>query len=343
MKKSQILLNLIRDRQLTVKKLYNLAKSYFYYLIKNPKPNSYPSILMMEPTNFCNLHCPLCPTGNGSLKRAKGYMPFSSFEKVIDEIGDYLINLTLWNFGEPMLNKDIFNMINCAKKKKIFIRMSTNGHFLTQENNKALITSRLDDLIISLDGASQETLSKYRVGANFDTIIKGIAALVEEKRKQKSKYPFIEIQFILMKHNEHEIDKIKKIAKNIGVDKLTLKTVSLEIENTKEEREKMKNYLPTKEKYSRYKDDDKLKAKRVGNNCIRLWLSSVVNWNGEVVPCCYDAEGNFAFGNAFKKPFKEIWMGDKYTNFRKAVSTNKKNIKMCSNCPGTLFGLTLNE
>ncbi len=343
MKKTQILFNLIKGGQLTPKRVLNLAKAYFYYLTKNPRPNCYPVILQVEPTNFCNLHCPLCPTGNNSLKRVKGYMPFGSFKKVMDELGDYLINLTLWNFGEPMLNREIFDMIACAKKKKIFIRMSTNGHFLTPENNKNLVASQLDDLIISLDGASQETLSQYRVGANFATIIDGITALVKEKKLANSRYPFIELQFILMKHNEHEIDQIRKIARTIGVDKLTLKTVSLEMEHTKEELEKMKNYLPGKEEYSRYKSEGKLRAKKVGNNCIRLWLSSVVNWNGDVAPCCYDAEGTFTFGNAFENSFKKVWLNDRYANFRKAILRNKKNIKMCSNCPGTLLGLTLDE
>jgi len=345
-KKTQILINLIREGGVSPKKLFNLLRAYFFYITKNTRPNAYPSILMVEPTNVCNLNCPLCPVGNKSLKRKKGFMPLEGFKKIIDEFGDYLLNLTLWNFGEPMLHKDIYEMIECAKRKKIFIRLSTNGHFFNnKENIRRLVASRLDDLIIALDGASQETLSKYRVGANFETIINGIRSVVEEKKKVKSRLPFIEIQFILMKHNEHEVDKIKRVAKEIGVDKLTLKTATLEIDTSKEELEKMKQFLPTKEEYSRYvKSDEELKRKKsVKNKCIRLWLSSVVNWNGDVVPCCYDAEGVFTFGNIFEKPFKEIWTNDKYVQFRKNILKNKKSVKMCSNCPGTLLGLTLDE
>ena len=127
------------------------------------------------------------------------------------------------------------------------------------------------------------------------------------------------------------------------MDKLTLKTVTLEIEHSQEEKEKMKTYLPAEEEYSRYRSGTELKSKNIGNNCIRLWLSSVVNWNGDAAPCCYDAEGLFTFGNVFEKSFKAVWLNDKYAGFRGAVLQNKKNIKMCSNCPGTLFGLTLNE
>lgn len=344
MKKTQILINLIREREISLKKLINLLRSYFYYLTKNTRPNAYPVILMAEPTNFCNLHCPLCPVGNKSLKREKGFMPLTGFKKIIDELGDYLLNLTLWNFGEPLLHKDIYDMVEYAKKKKIFIRLSTNGHFFnSKENVRRLVVSGLDDLIIALDGASQETLSKYRVGANFQEIIRGIKSVVEEKERLKSRLPFVELQFILMQHNEHEVEKIKRVAKDIGVDKLTLKTATLEIETSKEEAEKMKHYLPVNSRFSRYQESEgELKRKKpVRNTCLRLWLSSVVNWDGNVVPCCYDPEGLFIFGNAFEEPFQKIWTNEKYVRFREAILKNKKSIKMCANCPGTLFGLTL--
>lgn len=346
MRKIQILTHLIRGREISLRKITNLLKGYFYYLAGNIKPDYFPSVLIVEPTNFCNLRCPLCPTGNQSLKRGKGYMALSGFKKIIDELGDYLLALVLYNYGEPMLHKDIYEMIEYAKRKKIFIRLSTNGHFFNgKENVRRLIASGLDDLIIALDGASQETLSKYRVGANFEEIITGIKSVVEEKEKLKSKLPFVEIQFILMRHNEHEVDKIKKIVKDIGANRLTLKTVSLEVENSKDESEKMGQYLPTEEEYSRYfKNGKGLKRKKtIRQKCVRLWLSSVINWSGDVVPCCYDTEGRFTFGNAFEKPFKKIWVSDKYLKFRETILKNKKSIKMCSNCPGTFFGVTLNE
>lgn len=273
-------------------------------------------------------------------------MSLAGYKKIIDELGDCLLNLTLWNYGEPMLHKDIYEMIEYAKRKKIFVRLSTNGHFFNdREKVRELVLSGLDDLIIALDGASQETLSKYRVGADFKTIIDGIKSVVQEKKKLNLRLPFVELQFVLMKHNEHEVDKIKRIAEEIGVDKLTLKTATLEIETSKEELKKMEQFLPTKDKYRRYlKGAGKLKIKKpVENKCIRLWLSSVINWNGDVVPCCYDPEGLFNFGNIDKIPFKKIWADDKYAKFRETILKNKKGIKMCANCPGTFLGLTLND
>ena len=325
---------------------YNRVQvEHFYNDLRKGCP--FPVHLIIEPTNRCNLNCIMC--NRQVMTRPIADMDIDTYKKIVDEgVKNYIYSISLYALGEPMLHPDIYEMIEYAKRKKIFIRLSTNGHFFNNKDNiKRLILSGLDDLIIALDGASKETLSKYRIGAHFETIINGIKSVVEEKKKLGALLPFIELQFIIMKHNEHEVDKMKKIAEEIGVDKLTLKTVTLEIENSRKELEKMEQFLPAREEYGRYaKSEKELKIKKtLKNNCIRLWLSSVINWNGDVVPCCYDAEGIFTFGNAFEKPFKKIWLNDKYAKFRETISKskNKKSFKMCSNCPGTLFGLTLDE
>ena len=97
----QILIHMIKNREISIYKTFNFAYGYLNYLFKLPSVKNYPSILMFEPTNLCNLKCPLCPTGNNSLKATKGYLEFENYKKVIDQIGKYLLNLTLWNFGEP--------------------------------------------------------------------------------------------------------------------------------------------------------------------------------------------------------------------------------------------------
>lgn len=340
MKKSRILYHLIKEREVSVKKIANLTTGYYAMLRKNLRPKNYPSVLMIEPTNLCNLQCPLCPLGRGLMKRKKGMMKFEAYKEIIDRLGDYLFNLTLFNFGESFINPEIYDMIEYAKKKGIFVRVSTNGHFFNnKEQVRRMVKARMDNLIIALDGASQETLSKYRRNCSFESLKKGIKNVVEVKKEEKSDLPYIEIQFIIMKHNEHEIPKMKMLAKELGVNKLTLKTVMVEEVDFISEEEK-KQYLPENKKYSRY--DDKIRVKGgVKNYCIRLWISSVIDWDGTVVPCCYDPYERFKMGNVFEEDFIEIWRNKKYQDFRKTILANKKSIKMCENCPGTLMGLTL--
>lgn len=294
----------------------------------------FPPTLMVEPTNICNLKCPLCPTGAGLIRRAKGFLPFSDFRKVIDEMSPYIYHLRLWNWGEPLLNKEIFKMIRYAKQKKIFVNLSTNSHFLDKETSAKIIKSRLDEIIVSLDGASEETYRQYRKGGNFDEVIESIKFLVNEKKRLKFKTPYIKLQFIIMKSNEHEISKIKFLAQKLGIDELVFKTVGIMDYFSKED---IKKYLPQNKKYARYLLDSEkiISKKRIENKCDFLWDEMVINWDGAVVPCCFDMNNFFVFGNAFKEKIKNILNNKKYVSFRRRILTNKKSLALCRDCPGT--------
>lgn len=343
MRKSQLVKLMLTGGEVNFTKAWNFLTNCTAMMTKNLTPSGYPSVLQIEPTNYCNLSCPLCPTGNKSLKAPKGFMPFSDFKKIIDECGDYLLNLTLWNYGEPFLNKSIYDMIDYAKSKRIFVRVSTNGHFLNSDENIAhLISSGLDELIVSIDGGSQETFSKYRREGNFDTVVTNLRRLVDKKKSSGKDRPFIELQFIVMAHNEHEIPKMKKLAKEIGVDALKLKTVSLEEVNLgvggPKRKKEMKKYLPKNEEYARYDAETLTKKEVTKSGCQRLWLSSLINWDGSVVACCYDPHRDFEFGNCLKEGnFKAVWNGKKYQNFRRDVLKNKQFIKMCAECSGKIM------
>lgn len=327
-------------KYVTFKKILNLFKVKISKFFKTSNVLGKPYVIMIEPTNICNLKCPLCPTGAGILKRKKGHISFDTFKKIIDEVADTAFYVRLWNWGEPLLNKDLYKMIKYIKSKKLFVRTSTNSFFLNNEIAKKLIDSKLDELIVSFDGASEETYSKYRKNSNFQKIIDSIKFLVEEKEKINSKYPIINLQFIIMKHNEHEIEKIKKIAGDLKVDKLMFKAVGIMDSSMKED---IKKYLPS-EKYSKYKLEGKdVKTKLESNNwCGIVYDEIVINWDGSVVACCNDMHNTFIFGNMLKEPIHRIWNNEKYQNFRKTILKNKSSINMCENCPGSTKDALIN-
>ncbi|MDD5012038.1 MAG: radical SAM protein [Candidatus Nanoarchaeia archaeon] len=316
------------------RRLVNLLKIKISKRLKKIKISGFPPTLMIEPTNTCNLKCPLCPTGAGFIKRAKGFLTFSNFKKVIDELSPYIYHLRLWNWGEPLLNKEIFQMISYAKEKNIFVNLSTNSHFLDKDTSSLIIKSRLDELIVSLDGASEETYQQYRKGGNFKKVIESIQFLVNEKKRLKCANPYIKLQFIIMKSNEHEIQKIKSLSKSLGVDEIVFKTVGIMDYFSKED---IKKYLPKNKKYSRYSVNSNkvISKKEIKNECDFLWDEIVVNWDGSVVPCCFDMNNLFVFGNAFKEKIRDIWNNNKYLAFRKKILTNKKSLALCKDCPGT--------
>jgi len=339
MKKKDMLFYMLRGREVTTRRVCNALKCFGMMKFGRLEPAGYPSILMVEPTNLCNLKCELCPTGQGTLRAPRGSMKLANFKKIIDECGPYLLNLTLWNWGEPFLNRRVYDMIEYAKKRRIFVRVSTNGHLLKDSKNiERVVRSGMDELIFSLDGASRETFMKYRKSGDFEAVMDNLKKLVETKRRMKSRTPFIEIQFIVMRHNEHEIGKIRKLARDMGVDALKLKTVNLDMESAGHE-EKNAKYLPKEWKYSRYSKNLNRKD-AIPRGCTRLWMSSVVNWDGSVSPCCYDPHRIFDMGNMFSEGgLGRVWNSEKYNALRRAVRKNKQAIVMCRQCPGRLTGL----
>ncbi len=320
--------DLLLKGYVTPKKVINLALVRTSLMLKAPKVFGLPYSLSIEPTNCCNLKCPLCPTGMGRLGRDKSFLTIDAYKKVMNEMSPYLFNVLLTVWGEPFLHKDIFGMITYAKKRKVKVTLMTNGHFFdSDEVVKKLVESKADRILLDLDGADQETLVKYRVNGDFDKIVRGIKRLVAEKEKRNSKYPIIELQFIVMKHNEHQLEKIKQLAKEWKVDCLVLKTVRV---NTEEE---ARQFLPSFKEARRYGAGIN-RDKEITNDCDALWTSGLIYADGGVSPCCFDFAGSLNFGNIKTDSFRNIWKSGKFAGFRKSIITNKKAIPLCSNCPG---------
>lgn len=323
---------LIYIKKLSFTKIINVFKYFlsisYSYISRRPVRLNYPLSISVEPTNFCNLQCLQCPVGRGELTRQRGNINFDLYKKIIDQSAQYLLNLFLYFQGEPFLNKELFKMIEYANHKKIVTVTSTNGHFLTYENIEKIISSGLDILIISLDGTTQDIYEKYRVGGNIEKVIEGIKLLNELKQKKKVKHPFVDLQFIVLKSNENQINDFKKLAKKLKVDKYTLKTAQIyDYQNDS-------SLIPTQKKYSRYIKTDKgwQMKKKIKNKCNRLWNSSVITINGDVLPCCFDKNADFVFGNIKDENYGKIIQNQNFKKFAKRIMDDRKSIEMCNNC-----------
>ncbi len=326
---------------ITPKKVWNATKVITSYALSNVFKRDIrmgkPFVLMVEPTNLCNLKCPLCPSGNGDMTRPRGTMELAHFEKVIKEQADHLFLLMLWNQGEPFINKQLTNMIRIATAHNVPTLTSTNVHYIkTPEMAEDIVDSGLSEIIVSLDGVTSESYVKYRVGGNFDRVLEGIRLLVQAKEKLGATHPVIHLQFIIMKHNEHEIEAARKLSRDLGVDRLSLKTAQVYTE------EEAQTYLPTDENLSRYDyRAEKLATKsKITNSCRHLWYSTVINWDGAVSPCCFDKDVHYGLGHAGNgQPFEAVWTGEKYTDFRNAILKDRASVPICNNCSEGLKGL----
>lgn len=317
---------------LTYKRLINLLKIissyYISKIIKSPVVWGYPLTLSIEPTNLCNLKCPECPSGTGINTRPLGMMRFNEFKKLIDQVKDYTFYLQLFFQGEPFINKELIEMVRYAQENKIYVSISTNGLLVNKNNVNKILENAPDKLIFSIDGTDEETYQLYRVGGSLKKALEGLEILLEEKRRLNKNRPFIELQFIVMKQNEHQIDQIQKIADDYGVDKLTLKTMQVY------SFESALKFLPQNDKYSRYEIlDNKLHIKnKLKNQCFALWRTSVITWDLKVVPCCFDKDAEYEFGNLNINSFPVIWKSEMYKKFRNKILHNRQSIQICINC-----------
>lgn len=306
-----------------------LIVSYRLSIVLNRSMHwGYPSGISIEPTNSCNLSCPECPSGQHILSRESGKIKKELFEGTMDQVSKYLFSVMLYFQGEPYLHKSLFEMIRYSKSKKVYTIVSTNAHFIDDENARETVLSGLDKLIISIDGSTQETYESYRVNGQLEKVLEGVRFLQKWKKELKSKTPAIYFQFLVTSKNEHEIGEIYKLAKKYDVEKVRLKTIQIydyEIGN---------ELIPKQERYSRYKKvGERYKIKnKLSNSCWRMWANTVVTWNGELVPCCFDKDATIGLGDLRRETFKEIWEGELYNNFRKQLLTNRKGIPICKNC-----------
>ena len=284
--------------------------------------------LSIEPTTSCNLRCPQCPSGLRSFSRDTGMLQKEVYEKVINELHPYLSFLTFYFQGEPYLNPLFFNMVEYASKKNIFTHTSTNAHYLNKKNSLLTVQSGLDQIIISIDGFSEETYTKYRIGGSLEKVLQGTKNLVEAKKKLRSDSPNIIWQFIAFDHNLHEIPFAKKVAKEYDVNQLKIKTA--QIYNFEEGNE----LIPKNNKWARYrKVGGKYEIKnKLLNHRWRMWQSAVITWDGIMVPCCFDKDAKYQMGNVLENKVKEIWQNGQYQSFRKLILKSRKNIDICKNC-----------
>ncbi|MEO6288601.1 MAG: radical SAM/SPASM domain-containing protein [Ginsengibacter sp.] len=320
--------------KLTLRRTWNagkvLASFYLSRLIGNPIQWGLPMSISFEPTTSCNLRCPECPSGLRQFTRPTGMMKKDFFRQTIDDIYKDILYLIFYFQGEPYLNKDFLEMVKYASAKGLYTATSTNAHYLTDEVARRTVESGLDRLIISIDGTTQEVYKQYRIGGNLNKVIEGAKNVVKWKRELKSKTPFVFFQFLVVRPNEHQVEEIKKLAAEVGVDEVRFKTAQVyDYENDPNQ------LIPENEKFSRYKknkDGKVISKNKLANHCWKLWQANVITWDGLVVPCCFDKDASHQLGDLKMQSFKEIWRNDNYKQFRKELMTSRKNIDICANC-----------
>ena len=288
-----------------------------------------PFSVSIEPTTACNLGCPECPSGLKQFTRPTGKLDLEVHQEMIQQLKKSVFYINYYFQGEPFLHPQFLALIREAKKEKIYTATSTNAHFIDEKKALDIVNSGLDRLIISIDGLTQATYENYRVHGSLDKVIEGTNHLLKAKRTLKSKTPHLIFQFLAVKPNEHEISEVFTLGKEMGIDEVRIKSAQLY------DYQHGNPLIPENEKYSRYslQSDGTYKLKyKTGNHCWRMWSSSVLTWDGKVVPCCFDKDAKHVLGSISDTSFKNIWNHPKYTDFRQSVLSHRNQIDICQNC-----------
>ncbi|MDR2963068.1 MAG: radical SAM protein [Bacteroidales bacterium] len=285
-----------------------------------------PAFVSIEPTNVCNLRCPECPTGNRQSRVGKGAISLETVDVIVPQIAPYACFVNVYFQGEPFLNKEFPEIIARISAHNIMTSTSTNAQCIIPETAQKIVQAKLTKLIVSLDGYDQQSYELYRQGGNFETVLRALDYIHEEKLRQKSRYPIVEVQCLLFNHTQYATKEIREIAKQHHADAVVFKRAQFySAENA--------HLLPNENK-SRYiqKNGILVRKKPLRNRCWKLWSGCVISWQGNVLPCCFDKNHEFSYGNVLQTSLREILRNQKTFGFKKQVHSNRKEIEMCCNC-----------
>jgi pyruvate-formate lyase-activating enzyme len=253
---------------LTPAKLLNVILCEMEKWRRVVRPRAFPSVAFIDVVNTCNLRCLYCPTGiRRKSGRAEKFIDPLLVERMLDELGKYLIGVNLYNWGEPLLHPQIVQIVRMIHNRRIFTKISTNLNTYNRELLVELCEAGLDYLIVSFSGVSQGVYEKYHCRGNLDRVLENIRYLTAYKRRNNLRRPIIELKYLLFRHNKQDVEAAKNMATGLGVDLFVLGIG----EGSKE---------------AIIDASSSPKKPLFPNFCHTLWDSIVLNSDGGIVPCC---------------------------------------------------------
>jgi len=292
-----------------------------------------PVSITLEPTNVCNLQCPICETGAGVLERKPQMMSYENFVKIMDKVGRGANHLMFYYMGEPFLNKEAYRMIRYARDMGLYVMTCTSGDPIHPES---LYDSGINHISFQIGGMTQETHQLYRKNSDLIRVLgnlKSYLKIIQDRGKKLNEHE-VELGLIVMRQNETELDDFFRLGKDLRIKTTAIAPCVRTPEQGKE-------FLPTDQSYWLYdreplEKQHQLVVQRVlpWNSCPWIYYSMTVQVDGNVVPCCRDPQGKYVMGNLLSDPLEKVWNGPKFREFRYLFSRGQSRLPLCTLCPG---------
>ena len=321
----------IAVRGMSVSSRYNLLRSGLNLFWRRDKPWGWPLHMQIELTSHCELQCPVCPTGTGELERSARAIDVSLVEQLMKEVGEYLLTISLWGWGEPLLHKNLDRILEVTGRYPCAKLISTNGQQLTAPRvQQALRTHPPTYLIVAVDGLCDETNSVYRRGARLQPILDGVRALADWKRSTGATLPILHCRFMAMSHNEHELPRLHRFAATAGFDMASVRTLSI-IDSPVD---RHNGLIPASELLRAYSYEEAERVSRRDFVCQHAFTFPTLMADGTLVSCEQDYNCSQAYGTlAEGKTFSELWRSSRASAIRKKIRETPEELSFCRNCP----------
>lgn len=314
-------------RNLSLAKRWNLLLNGLNLLRSSGRLWGLPPTLQIEPTNICNLQCPLCPTGTRSLKRKSGQMSMETFNNILADLEDVLIGVVLYCWGEPFLNSDLPRMIRACADRNICTVTNTNGHSInTLDKALEIVDSRLDGITIAMDGSTQEIYQAYRKNGDVEKV-KRCAALIEEaKTRRGSERPYTNLRLVLSLRNCGDLPNVERLARELGVNMFSYKRIAPQKMN-----DRTFDQYGVKDSGPHGCEDNKSLLKPPGQ-CIYPFRQPTAFCDGTVVACEYDYDLDLGWGNFNTVSMRAMWNSDRAIRVRRQIRNGEQRPAFCKRC-----------
>lgn len=320
----------------TPKKLTNIMMAEWELYQQKTVLRCRPYYYIIDVCNLCNLRCPLCPTGNTTIARNQSMLSYEQYKILFDKIKEHALVVSLYNHGEPLLNPEVFSIIEHTHRNGVGTNISSNFNWPQPVDINDFIRSGLDYVTVSLDGVTQDSYQQYRVRGDVSEVFDNLRRLLSAKKALKSTTPFVEWQFVVFKHNENEMTEARKLASDLGVDLLRFVSPGVPPEDM-HNAQLQEKWMPENPLY--WERNPKLVEERgylFDRTCFYLYRSMFIYPGGGVTPCCFAHDDEQDFGNLYTNSVSEIWNNKKYRSarmlFTKTVPREERVETICDKC-----------
>ncbi len=289
-------------------------------------------MIRLEASSVCQLMCPSCPTASKAILATvgSGFLHLSDFQKLLDQ-NPWIAEIELSNYGEIFLNPDLLEIIKHAYERKVVLTANSgvNLNDVNIDVLEGLVKYKFRSMTVSIDGASNETYKRYRIGGSYNRVIENIKKINLFKKQYQSKYPLLSWQFVLFGYNEHELPMAKKLADKLGMNfyrKLSWDAEFSPLVNGEVIRKELG--AVTRDEFK-----EKYGVDYMQGICHQLWEQPQINWDGKMLGCCRNFWGIYA-GNAFTDGIFEA-LNDEKINYARDMLLGRQEAKgdiPCATC-----------